>query len=292
MIEAEAGYTLITPSYDRDVERCRLLCESIDRHAGGTYTHQIVVDHIDYPLFRTLAGPRREIVDKEDLLPRWVRPTNLSLGRFRRRVWISLRSKPLGGWLMQQVAKMTLARQAATDIVIVVDSDVCFIRSFTVDRVLRHGKVHLHRVPAAIARDKAPHRDWCDTAGRLLAVSPVYPAPDFISQLVTWRSPHVDALCARIEQTTGRHWIAAVANKRRFSEYLTYGMFIERILGDAAGHVFEDTPLCHSYWDYAPLTAEACRRFVAGAGERQVAVGVQSVSGTPMSLIRSCLLGA
>lgn len=99
------------------------------------------------------------------------------------------------------------------------------------------------------------------------------------------------ALCTRIEQTTGRNWIAAIANKRRFSEYLTYGMFVERILGAAAGHGFDDTPLCHSYWDYAPLTAEGCRQFAASVGAGQVAIGIQSVSGTPLPLIRSCLLG-
>lgn len=188
MENAEAGYTLLTPSYHRDFERCRLLCESIDRHAVGTYTHLIIVDHADYPLFRTLAGPRRQVIEKEDLLPRWIRPTNLSLGRFRRRLWVSLRSKPVGGWLMQQIAKMELARQVATDVVFLVDSDVCFIRGFTIERVLRQGQVHLHRVPGAITYETMPHRDWYDSAGRLLAVTPHYPAADYISQLVVWRS--------------------------------------------------------------------------------------------------------
>ena len=284
---ASLSFAIITTSYDRDFERCRLLCETIDRHVDGTFRHLIVIDRKDYKLFRPLAGGRRWLIEKEELLPKWIRPTGFAFGRFRRHLWLSCRSRPVGGWLMQQIAKIAISRRADADILVLVDSDVCFVRKFTINQILSGSRVLLYRVEATIPENKGPHDLWCKSAAELLAVQFEFPASDFISQLVVWRSENVEGLCQRIESTTGRHWVAAIANKRRFSEYLAYGMLVERYLGEQAGHYFSDRPLCHSYWDYEPLNPECYRAFIDAAGADQVAIGVQSISDTPIDVIRS-----
>lgn len=284
---ASPSFAIITTSYDRDFGRCRLLCETIDRHVDGNFRHLVVIDHKDYSLFRPLAGGRRDLIEKEELLPRWIKPTSFALGRFRRHLWLSWRSRPVGGWLMQQIAKIAISRRADADVLVLVDSDVCFVHKFMINQILSGSRVLLYRVAAAIPADQGPHASWCKSAAQLSAVRFEFPASDFISQLVVWRRRNVDALCQRIESTTGRHWVAAIANKRRFSEYIAYGMFVERYLGDQAGHYFSDRPLCHSYWDYEPLTPECCRAFIDAAGADQVAIGVQSISDTPINVIRA-----
>ena len=60
--------SIITPSYHRDFEACRLLCETLDRYATGFTDHYIVVTSDDLPLFAPLAGPHRHIITEHDVL--------------------------------------------------------------------------------------------------------------------------------------------------------------------------------------------------------------------------------
>ena len=71
-----AGHSnaLVTASYAPDFERCRLLCETIDRHVTGFGRHYILVESRDVALFRQLENARRIVVDERDLLPSWLRP--------------------------------------------------------------------------------------------------------------------------------------------------------------------------------------------------------------------------
>ncbi|MGH6858635.1 MAG: DUF6492 family protein, partial [Phyllobacterium sp.] len=106
---------LVTASYAPDFERCRLLCETIDRFVRGYTTHYILVEHRDIALFKQLERPNRIIVDENDLLPRWIRPFP-DPGTFgRRRVWLSPRTLPLRGWHAQQLRRIAIARHADED---------------------------------------------------------------------------------------------------------------------------------------------------------------------------------
>jgi hypothetical protein len=287
---SDMDFTIVTLSYPPDFERCRLLCDTVDRFVAGDYRHVIVVDYDDLKLFSSLRSSRRNVLEKEALFPPWIRPTRLRVGKFRRRMWFSLKGIPINGWLAQQISKIAIARRSDSDIVVFADSDICFVRPFGLANITKDTKVRLERIPAAVTMDKKSHRVWCETARRLLAVPPItYPAPDYISQLVTWRRANAESMCQAIERTTGRHWIISIGNARRFSEYMAYGIFVEHVAGDRAMHYFDPSPLCHTYWDYAPLNAQTLRRFFGAIGQNQVAIGIQSVSQTPLALVRDCL---
>ena len=168
--------------------------------------------------------------------------------------------------------------------------DVFFVRPFDVSHITRDSKVRLERVPEAIDAGKIPHRDWCATAARLLKVSPpTYPAPDYVGNVITWTRPNAVAMCKRIEAATGRHWVAAIANHKRFSEYMTYGTFVERALQGDSQHYFDDSRLCHSYWEYESLREESFGSFVDSLQKDQVAIGIQSISQTPAEILRDYL---
>ena len=54
-----AGTTaMVTASYAPDFERCRLLCETIDRFVTGAPRHYILVEQRDVALFRQLGNAR------------------------------------------------------------------------------------------------------------------------------------------------------------------------------------------------------------------------------------------
>ncbi len=286
-------YAIATPSYAGDFERCRLLCASIDRFVTGHTTHYLLVEDRETALFAPLAGPRRQIVAESALLPGWLRahPDPLSLGR--RRVWTGLGAlargvPPLRGWHAQQLRKFGFARGCDEDVVVFADSDLIFMRPFDIAETGGAGGVRLYRGPGGVTAAMAEHVAWCAMAARLFGLSPpALPADDFIGHLVSWRRDVVLAMCAHVEARTGRHWVAAIASQRRFSEYLIYGCFVERVLGlGAAGHRIDEREFCKAYWggDTEGLGALRSAEDVLGPG--QVAVGVQSFIGQPMSHLR------
>ena len=100
----------ITPSRGLDFGRCQLLCQTIDRFVGGSFRHIVVVDRSDYQLFKPLRNSVRDVIEIESLLPSWIRPTNFVFGRFRRRIWIGWRCRPIHGWFAQQLAHRRVCR--------------------------------------------------------------------------------------------------------------------------------------------------------------------------------------
>ena len=120
-------FALATPSYRGDLDRCRLLCASIDRFVTGQAVHYLLVEDRDVPLFRDLEGPRRRILPESQLLPHWLKsiPDPLSFGK--RRIWTGLGAAarglpPLRGWHTQQLRKFAVAKASSEDVVLFADS--------------------------------------------------------------------------------------------------------------------------------------------------------------------------
>ncbi len=109
---------VVTASYAPDFERCRLLCETLDRHVSGFAHHYILVEQRDVALFRQLEDSRRSVVDERDLLPSWLHAFDDPLSLFRRRIWLSLRTQPLRGWHVQQLRRIAIAAHAAEDVLV------------------------------------------------------------------------------------------------------------------------------------------------------------------------------
>jgi hypothetical protein len=288
------SHAIATPSYAGDVERCRLLCASIDRFVAGHAMHYILVEDRDAPLFADFAGPKRRIIAESALLPPWLKswPDPFSLGR--RRVWTSLGAlargvKPLRGWHAQQLRKLALAQAAGEDVFLFADSDMMFLRPFDVGSAVTAEGVRLYVKPAGIDAGMSEHVGWCEAAARLLGLpSPALPSPDYINNLVTWRRDVALAMLDHVEAVAGRDWVTAIASQRSFSEYMIYGYFAERVRGlGAAGHVADGHELCKVYWggDAAELTT--LRSFEEVLGDGQVAVGVQSFIGQPVARLRA-----
>jgi hypothetical protein len=288
-------FALATPSYRGDLERCRLLCASVDRFVSGQAVHYLLVEDRDLALFRALEGPRRRILPESQLLPPWLRPVADPLSFGRRRVWTGAGAlargvPPLRGWHAQQLRKLALARACGEDVILFADSDMLFVRPFDLAGLETAEGIRLYRKPEAIPAGMTPHNAWCEHAATLLGLErPRYPSHDYINNLVSWRRAHGLALLDAVERRSGRDWVSAIARNRQFSEYLIYGSYVEGVLGlPAAGHWPDARELCKVYWVDADAEGfERLASFEEVLEPWQVAVGVQSFIGQPIDRIRA-----
>ncbi|AZO09667.1 hypothetical protein EJ074_11575 [Mesorhizobium sp. M3A.F.Ca.ET.080.04.2.1] len=278
---------IVTASYAPDFERCRLLCETIDRHVEGMARHYILVEHRDVARFRRLEGSRRTIVDERDLLPRWLRAFDDPSSLFRRRVWLSLRTQPLRGWHVQQLRRIAIAAHAAEDVLVFCDSDVAFLKPFDTGAFWHDGKVRLFRRGGVLAKDgHDEHRIWSKNAGLALGIAAATASThDYISTLIAWRRETVAAMCERIEKLHDRDWVSVVGSARKFSECMLYGRYVDEVL-DGAGHFHGSQEFCRVYWNGKALSDEEFRHFVDAMAPEQVAIGMQSFIGTDVGRIR------
>ena len=280
---------MVTASYGPDWERCRLLCETVDRHVSGLHEHLILVEPRDRALFRQLEGPRRRVIDERALLPSWLRafPDPWSPGR---RLWLSPFTPPLRGWHAQQLRRIAVAGHTSADLLVFCDSDVLFVKPFDLSRLAVNGRARLYRLDHALpGPERGRHREWSRQAGRALGLGETTASPhDYIATLIAWRRDAALGLQARIEAVTGRHWAAGIARSRDFSECLLYGRFVDEVLG-GAGHQADPEGFCRIHWTGAAMGDDDVRRFVAGMREHQVAVGMQSFIGTDPARIRRVL---
>lgn len=270
-------YAIVTPSYGPDFERCQLLCRSIDRHVSGPFHHYLIVDTRDRRRFLELSGPRTTVLAVESVLPRWIFRLPMA-----RRWWFSLKTPPVRNWILQQAVKLSVGEFLREDAFVFIDSDVAFLRPFSVDAPERDGLLRLFRVPGAARQ--ATHIPWHQTAARLLGLPATdYFGSTYIGNLICWRRDALRRMYRHIEDVSGRPWLETVLRQWHLSEYILYGVFAEHVLGEESGHYHTPIPLCHISWDYALETDADLDRFFGEVWPEHVAAMVSSKQGLPVS---------
>ncbi|NJO42277.1 MAG: hypothetical protein HC769_12360 [Cyanobacteria bacterium CRU_2_1] len=278
-------FGIITPSYAPDFERCQLLCESIEAFVSPV-NHYIIVDKVDLLLFRSLQRTNTTIITKEELLPWWIRQIP-----FVKNSWLSLKTIPIRGWLLQQIIKIAMAQSIDEDIAVFVDSDVIFVRPFNFQALVQDDRVRLYHEPDGNFESMKSHLKWHHTASSLLSLPPTpMPAPDYIDHVITWKRENVVKLCQQIEILSGQSWIKSLSNAWHISEYILYGTFVDRILSNESGHYQDAQKLCHDYWGTKPMTDEQLCNFVSAIHPDHIAVMISAKAGMPVEQYRSLLL--
>jgi hypothetical protein len=270
---------LLTLSYRGDYEVCRLLCESVDRFVPADIEHRLAVPRADLDLFASLANSRRRLIAQEDLLPNWFVPVPrwlVRLVRLRRNLYLTPFSLPVRGWIAQQIMKISAAAESDADVLVHVDSDNAFVRPFSRDSLFKGGSVRLYRDP--VPSGLASHQSWQRAAGRLLGLPDTgFHGGEYIDPLVTWRPDVARGLVRRIEEISGRNWVATLARTQHFAEYVLYGVYADKILGlDAAGHVPETQSLSHPMWSGSFENDDAIDAFVDALEPQHAACLIQS----------------
>jgi hypothetical protein len=275
---------VITPSFGPDFPLCAALHASVLAHAPETVRHHIIVPPRDVPLFRELDGPRTQIHAETDFLPRSFRP--LPAVNFK----VNLRRPipPLRGWILQQIIKLAAAARADADAVLLVDSDIEFIRPFSADTFSRNGVVRFYRKPDEVDDRLPRHVRWHRASRALLGLPPgAPPYPDYVSSLMAWDPVIVRQLLDRVESVTRRRWTDVVGGQLHFSEWTLYGTFVDAILDPKTRSFSSEDPLCHAYWEEEPLDERTLRDFLAATAPDDIAVMVSAKSRTPVPVRRA-----
>ena len=275
-------WAVVTPSYVLDYERCQLLCRSMDAFLEGPWNHYIIVDPVDVPLFAPLAGPRRTVINKKDILPRGFhfggKVPFMRLGRW----WWSFRHGPVFGWQMQQFVKIFMANHVTEEALLFCDSDVFFLKPFNVSTLERQGKI---RFNAAETNNWRGNRD-VSTSIELLGLNPddihIYWGGD---QLVTWHRQTVLAMQDFLSRRHNKPWHEAIGMKLNFTEYQLYGTYVLYVQKDNP-HIYKDgTIYCKSLWTKEQAATHDVRAFCRDLQPHEAAVCVQSLIGSDMATI-------
>ncbi|MDZ7823591.1 MAG: DUF6492 family protein [Ahrensia sp.] len=272
---------IVTASYAPDFERCKILCETIDRLVTGYECHYILVAQPDLALFKQLEGPKRKIVTDRDLLPWWFYRMPKFLSPNGRRVWVSPLTVPLHGWHVQQIMRIAVAQYLAEDGLIYCDSDTAFVKPFDVNSIWHGDDLRLWREDDGALTAKSDHLLWKGHAGRALGILPENLVDhNYVCSMVTWKRQTVLDMCAHMEKKHGRPWISVIGASRKFSECMLYGAYVDVIL-EGRGHAHSPIQLCPMCWFDPSPTDEQLATFLADLAPEQVAIGIQSF--IPMS---------
>ena len=281
---------LITPSYKPDFKKCCLLAESIDSYAVFPIQHYIVVDRKDLRLFQQLENSYRKVVTVESILPWWIQKLPLL-----KNGWFSFQTLPVRNWLMQQIIKLEIVNHIAEDVLIFVDSDVTFVRDFNSQQFIQGNRVRLFRVdlspsdPSFSSLDLTTQTKWQNTAASLLGISSlstvIVPNPfiGYVGNVITWRKDNVLKLHRHIERVTGKSWIKAIASCWNFSEYMLYGIFVDRVLKENSGHYWDSQRSCQEYWGTTPLNQKQLQQFFQTMPDEAFSIMISAKSDTPVS---------
>ncbi len=287
----ERKVALITPSHRGDIEQFALLCDSIDRHLECYERHYAIVTDDDMSFFAQFNRGNRVVMPCSQLLPRWLKLVPSCLQHNGRRVWWSLRSRPVHGWHIQQILKIAAVSQLPEQRFCLIDSDFVFIRPFDVRAYAGSESTPLYLDRAAIAADAPLHAKWTRNCDRLLGQEKptTFPADDYIGQVIVWDKGAVHDMTCAVERASGKSWAHALCRTRAFSECLLYGHFVRRSPQHSATHKITTESLANVYWDDKPLDAAAVIAMVNNTPEPKVALCIQSYSRTPVSIIRDAV---
>lgn len=276
---------LITASYWRDFDQCRLLCDTVDARVSGYERHLIVVAPDDLELFSSLAGPRRQIVNADEVAPLKLMELPLAW-HGRRYFWAPGLAAPVYGWHLQQVRKIGMTLTQDAERVLHLDSDMCFVRPYDAG-TLADGPLPLLCARGAIDQRLPRHVHWRANAYRALGLgAPPLPGDDFIGPMVAWERASVAAMVARI----GADWPMRLLRLREISEYLLYGAAVTTDPALMARHRLIPTAPCKVYWNGPALDRAGLEAFMAAMDPAQVAIILQSFTQTPAALVRDLVL--
>lgn len=294
----------LTPTFRRDLQCFGELHKSVLRFTPEDVVHHIVVPREDVALFSRWKSSRLKIHTTNDLLPAgFVSASYLSkaLGSApfvqnikalnamsRGELFINLRRPwpPIRGWILQQILKLSAVGSMDADAVIMLDSDVVLINEVRPWHLIRDGAVRLYRKPNSVSSQMTNHTSWHEGARRILGIqhSPSDQIADYVSSFVVWDPSIVRAIQRRIELVNSTSWPSVLASELRLSEWTIYGAYVD-FLGTQKDRSFaSDASLCLSHWDTKALSRDDIENFVASVDSSDLAILVQSTSGTPLDV--------
>lgn len=279
---ATNSFAIVTPSFLPDFERCAFLAESIDRNAIDMM-HYLIIDRRDVQHFRPLESARRKILISEDLIGRWL--TRLP---GRKGWWVSLRTPPVRGWILQQLLKISVGTEVAETTMIFCDSDTAFVRPFSGADLMIEGRIGL----LDVAFQNRDIIRWSRTSRKILGLSvdDSRAHRGHVGNMICWDRATAIAMREHISRVHGLPWQIVLARCPTFSEYMLYGTFVREVLGyDASPHAPSDRPLVKANWGEPIGDEPSATDFVSDLAPETVAIMVHSKDGSNLHHVRDAV---
>lgn len=166
----------------------------------------------------------------EYFYPRWWYP--LARAALPAQAWRFAAHAGRPGWITQQIVKLSIPGLVAAGPVAILDSDVFFLRPFSLDELdASSGTRSLMR--AEPTDEASRHRDHMHRARELLSLPEGPSGHHYMAYPAIWYPEWVLALQRRLELGSGKDWRRTLFEARTFSEYLLYGVFVEELLKPA-----------------------------------------------------------
>jgi hypothetical protein len=282
-----SSISLVTPVSWREMELCKLQCESVDRYLSCYVKHHLIVPDDELALFDRFNAVRRVVVPVSQLLPAWLRPMPRLLQHKGQRYWWSLRTRPLSNVHVQRILKIAAADAFPESRHCILDADVVFFRRFDLSMLLhpRHAPVFEQAgdpsSPDLLQRTR--------TSRHLLGLgTSVLPAIKFNAGIAVWDRRATRAMIERIETVTGVEWIEALCHARNVCEYMLYGLFVQESPRHRLEHVTTSHTRCLRFGLPAPdrATIEAMLRT---ADDNDVACSAAGLTATSIHNLNAVL---
>ncbi|MDV7198318.1 DUF6492 family protein [Rhodococcus kroppenstedtii] len=293
---SESPVVVITPSFRRDFDLFKELHSSFLQYFPPGATHLVAVPPDDLDLFRRVESPQLKVINQLDLMPDGFRYVGVYTRRlatvFRQPIlsklqYLRLWPRPafVRGWIAQQAVKLSLSARAVSDVVLIVDSDVVFIRPVGSSDIKKMS-TELYVARAVVGNDMNEHRIWHRSAEALLGLAHDSRSQldDYISPCLPWNTSMVRRALSRASGVHEAGWLDAVLRSKEFSECIFYGRFAESQQYEDVLQPAGELALCH--WSTSPLTEADQSNFLAGLRERHIAMQIQSTSSTSLYIRR------
>jgi hypothetical protein len=276
--QAIVNWAVITPSYIGDLQRCNLLCESMDVFLHGPWHHYVIVDRRELHLFSHLNGPRRTVMVEQEILPREIKYLGrLPFGR-KLKLWWSWQTGFMGGWQIQQLLKLQLAYVVKQDAMLMCDSDTFFIKPFDISKFSENGSIRFYG--SEWDRPEMEGEDltkFSNAAFDVLDIAaPRYPVKNYVDNMIPWHAPTVREACDYVTQKQGKAWYLALGRITIFSEYTLYGLYVDRIAQHKDMLAPSGGSICYTIWIKDDKKLQDLESDIKNLPPSIVAIGVQS----------------
>jgi Family of unknown function (DUF6492) len=280
--QAMLDWAVVTPSYIGDLQRCNLLCESMEAFLHGAWHHYVIVDRRELHLFSHLNGPRRTVLVEQEILPREIKYLGrLPFGR-KLKLWWSRQTGFMGGWQIQQLLKLKMAYVVKQDAMLMCDSDTFFIRPFNISTWANDGVIRFYRSdwdrPEMEGEDLTK---FSNAAFKVLGLEdPRYPVNGYVDNMIPWHAPTVRKACDYVTSKQGKPWYLALGRITIFSEYTLYGLYVDRVAQNKTMLAPTHETICYTIWVKDDEKLQTLETTIESLPPNIVAVGVQSNLGT------------
>jgi hypothetical protein len=272
------GLTVVTPTYARDLPLFARQHASVEEFLAPDCEHVVIVPKVDLPSFAPYAGRRTRILTVEDVVPGriFLLPRSLKALRSGRDIWLTLRTAPVRGWIMQQIVKFAAATVVDRDVLLILDSDAALTRPVGLCDFVRDGKIRLYRQPGTTAHLPS-HQRWYRSSAQLLGTDEArFFGDNYVSQAISWSRPVVIQLLRHLEAQGGRSWWLTLARTMHLSEYTLYGAYADVVLGADASHYHDPEEHFLNSWIFDLLAPGGEDAFLNAVRPEQMGVHVDS----------------